>query len=152
MVKVTFHPAEEQEDSDVPIQRYRKLVKDVCRRFNAPETTVSVVLADDAEITTLNSRYLHKKRTTDVLSFDLSENENTQIFELIVNAQMATRQAHARQHDPASELALYIVHGLLHNLGFDDSSTTHAETMHEMEDEILQQNGFGMVYNRPERS
>ena len=47
-----------------------------------------------------------------------------------------------------AELALYITHGLLHNLGFDDSTEMQAKKMHDTEDEILRQSGFGLVYNK----
>ena len=58
------------------------------------------------------------------------------------------RQAAQRGHSTEAELALYLTHGLLHNLGFNDADKAAAERMHDMEDEILQQAGFGVVYNR----
>ncbi len=45
-------------------------------------------------------------------------------------------------------MALYITHGLLHNLGFDDADPEQARRMHAAEDEILQDFGYGLVYNR----
>jgi probable rRNA maturation factor len=69
-------------------------------------------------------------------------------FELVFNAEMAVKEANLRGHSSEAELALYITHGLLHNLGFDDSTQSQAEKMHNIEDEILQQLGYGPVYNR----
>ncbi len=46
-----------------------------------------------------------------------------------------------------AELALYVTHGLLHQLGFDDATPEQAQKMHQAEDEILQHMGFGVVYN-----
>jgi probable rRNA maturation factor len=60
---------------------------------------------------------------------------------------MAVRQALLRNHSSQAELALYITHGLLHNLGFDDTAEDQAEEMHNTEDEILKQLGYGLVYN-----
>jgi probable rRNA maturation factor len=68
----------------------------------------------------------------------------------VVNAEMANRQAAKRGHSPEAELALYITHGLLHNLGFDDLSSEDAKKMHETEDAMLQQLGFGIIYNQNE--
>jgi probable rRNA maturation factor len=65
---------------------------------------------------------------------------------------MAVRQANLRGHTSEAELALYITHGLLHNLGFDDSAENQARKMHETEDEILQEFGYGMVYNKDTRT
>jgi probable rRNA maturation factor len=101
----------------------------------------------------LNTQFLNHQTTTDCLSFDLSdEAEESKIFELIVNGEMAVRQADSRGHSSEAELALYITHGLLHNLGFDDSTPEQARTMHDTEDEILQQMGYGFVYNRNVRA
>jgi rRNA maturation RNase YbeY len=69
-------------------------------------------------------------------------------FDIIVNAQKAVSEAKKRGHSPQAELALYITHGLLHNLGFDDLTAKKAKLMHRLEDEILQQQGFGRVYEK----
>jgi ssRNA-specific RNase YbeY (16S rRNA maturation enzyme) len=39
----------------------------------------------------------------------------------------------------------------LHNIGFDDSTKEKAKKMHDTEDEILQQLGYGLVYNKSAR-
>ena len=141
------------ETMDVSLSKLEKLAKTVCSRFAGPGTPgtryeVSIAIVDDAEIRELNSRFLNHQTITDCLSFDLSDDEKTKIFDLVVNGEMAVRQADLRGHSSEAELALYITHGLLHNLGFDDRTSDQARTMHDTEDEILQQMGYGFVYNR----
>ncbi|RKY23526.1 MAG: rRNA maturation RNase YbeY, partial [Planctomycetota bacterium] len=68
-------------------------------------------------------------------------------FELVLNGELAVKQANLRDHSAEAELALYITHGLLHNLGFDDDTEARAKEMHDAEDEILQQLDYGPVYN-----
>ena len=131
--------------------KVKKLVQAVFERFGLSKATVSIAIVDDAEIRKLNSRFLNRKSNTDCLSFDLSDTQGPQsprLFELIVNGEMAVRQANLRGHSSEAELALYITHGLLHNLGFDDSTESKASKMHDMEDNILQQLGYGLVYNK----
>ena len=83
-----------------------------------------------------------------MISFDLSDSAGqAKDYELVVNADEAGRQARTRGHDIQAELALYIAHGLLHNLGFNDAKTDEAQKMHDLEDEILQHAGFGIIYN-----
>ncbi len=149
---------------DVSLPKLESLAKTVCNRFAAPRTLdtryeVSIAIVDDAEIRELNSRFLNHQTTTDCLSFDLSddkkskiENRKSKIFDLVVNGEMAVRQADLRGHSSEAELALYITHGLLHNLGFDDQTSDQARTMHDTEDEILQQMGYGFVYNKDVRA
>ena len=148
------------EMTDVSPSRLVELAKTICGRFGWHEKPqakyeVSIAIVDDAEIRELNTRFLDHETTTDCLSFDLSDNEDSKIenrkskiFELIVNGEMAVRQAELRGHSSEAELALYITHGLLHNLGFDDQTPDQARAMHETEDEILQQMGYGFVYNK----
>ncbi|UCC22355.1 MAG: rRNA maturation RNase YbeY [Planctomycetota bacterium] len=136
-----------------------KLVRATCRRFGVSKATVSIALLDDSEIRELNKRFLNRDYATDCLSFDLSDDGDSRTeekgpvssdkfgrsFEVVVNAEMAVREACARGHSSEAEVALYITHGLLHNLGFDDSAPDKAKEMHDTEDEILGQLGYGPI-------
>jgi probable rRNA maturation factor len=135
---------------DILPPKLKKLVKITCSRFKLSKATISIAIVDDIQIRKVNKQFLNKDRPTDCLSFDLSENDTNSVksFELVVNGEMAVRQANLRGHSSEAELALYITHGLLHNLGFDDSTQKKAERMHNIENEILQQLGYGPVYNR----
>jgi len=142
-------------DIDVNLPRLKKLVKVICKRFKLSKATVSIAIVDDAEAHKINKQFLSRNRSTDVISFDLSDNANREskignrkLFELVVNGEKAVKEANLRGHSSEDELALYITHGLLHNLGFDDSTRHQAEKIHEAEDEILQQLGYVLVYNR----
>ena len=142
------------EDIDISPFKIKKMAKAVCDRFarHEPQDTryeISIAIVDDNEIRDLNRQFLSSKVVTDCLSFDLSDDKKgPKIFDLIVNGEMAVRQANQRSHSSEAELALYITHGLLHNLGFDDSAESQARKMHETEDEILQEFGYGLVYNK----
>jgi len=139
---------------DIRLSKIKKLVRAAFNQSSygqSKPTIVSIAIVDDAEIRKLNSRFLNRKSATDCLSFDLSDTQGPQspkLFELIVIGEMAVRQANSRGHSSDAELALYITHGLLHNLGFDDSTDCKAKKMHAMEDKILQHLGYGLVYNK----
>ena len=138
--------------------KIKKLAKAVCNRFARDESQdtrceISIAIVDDNEIRELNRQFLNSKAATDCLSFDLSDSKKgPKIFDLVVNGEMAVRQANLRGHSSEAELALYITHGLLHNLGFSDSTKNQARKMHDTEDEILQEFGYGLVYNKDARS
>lgn len=142
-------------DIDVNLPKLKKLVKTICTHFTRDEILytryeISIALVDGAEIRRVNRRFLHRNRTTDCLSFDLSDDDTSaaKSFELLINAEKAVREAIWQGHPCEAELALYVTHGLLHNLGFDDSTPAQAKKMHNTEDEILQQLGYGSVYNK----
>jgi probable rRNA maturation factor len=144
-------------------RRLKKLVKVTCGRFNLTAATVSVAIVDDSQIRRLNRRFLSKNYPTDCLSFDLSDGQrasksarNThhpnadskgRYFDLVVNGERAVREASRRGHSAEAELALYTLHSLLHNLGFDDATERGANKMHKIEDQILQGHGYGFVYD-----
>ncbi|MDX2148112.1 MAG: rRNA maturation RNase YbeY [Planctomycetota bacterium] len=66
--------------------------------------------------------------------------------DLLICVDEAQRQARARGHAVNHELALYLVHGLLHCLGHDDHDEASAARMHAVEDEILVATGLAPVY------
>ena len=142
-------------DIKFSIPKLKELIKTIGSRYNLTDASVSISIVDDEEITKVNKRFFNKDDTTDCISFDLSDDEHpansngnyTRVFDLIVNGQMAVRQSQERGHSPEAELALYVTHGMLHNLGFDDATETQAAKMHNTEDEILDQLGYGCVYH-----
>ena len=128
--------------------KLKKLARTVCSRVGISPGTVSIGVVDDTEMRKLNKQVLNRDANTDCLSFDLSDEAGeSRVFDLIVNGELAGREATQRGHSTEAELALYVTHGLLHNLGFDDATAEQARQMHRMEDEILQQLGYGLVYN-----
>lgn len=127
-----------------------RLVRGICRRFAVSRAIISVGIVDDAEMRRLNGKFLHRRGNTDCLSFDLSDETEAgepRVLDLIVNGERAMREAVRRGHSAEAELALYVTHGLLHQLGFDDGTPRQARRMHRTEDEILQDLGYGLVYN-----
>lgn len=143
IVEITTNCAE----LDPGFKRYTKLAQSICRRFGTEKATVSIAIVNDDVIEKVNKEFLNESHKTDVISFDLTDGPDEDVhFDLIVNSDEAARQAKIRNHSIEAEIALYITHGLLHNLGFDDGQDDQSQRMHKMEDEILVQAGFGPVY------
>jgi probable rRNA maturation factor len=139
--------AEDFKGIDFDRGRLKRMARHLCRRFGLSKATVSIAVLGDEAIRKVNRKFLKESTATDVVSFDLSdEGRAEKVFELVVNGEKARREGLRRGHKPEGELALYVVHGLLHNLGFDDSDGIRAEKMHRLEDEILQQFGYGIIY------
>ncbi len=137
-------------DNTFDLEKFKSIAKSVCRRFSVARAAVSIAIVDDEAIAVINKQFLGHAGPTDVISFDLSDEDdgdgNVKNFEIVINADQAARQSVDRSHDTEAELALYITHGLLHNFGFDDHDEADAKKMHQMEDEILQQEGYGAIY------
>jgi probable rRNA maturation factor len=137
----------------VPIDRgrMREIARTVLAGENEPEAEISLAFVDNATIHTLNKRYLNHDEPTDVLSFPLSEPGAAKLAgELVIGAEVALTQAADRGHDVQAELALYVIHGLLHLCGFDDHDDRDARAMRERERHYLQQLGLPDISPRSE--
>jgi probable rRNA maturation factor len=134
------------DDLDQPA--LRRLVRRVCKPLRSPRTLVTVALVSDKTMRSLHRKFLGKAKITDVMSFDLSEPaEKRKLFDIIINVEQARRQAAGRGHSIQAETSLYLVHGLLHQLGYDDNTDRQARRMHLEEDRILNDAGFGNIYD-----
>ncbi len=99
----------------------------------------------------LHKRFLGVSGPTDVLSFDLGSDLESRYIEgeVVVCTDVAKRRTlragHALQA-ARGELALYVVHGILHLAGYDDHDPADFQRMHKREDEILNELGLGPVF------
>lgn len=123
------------------------LVRRVLRGEAVEQAEISIALVDDRQIHEVNRRHLGHDWPTDVISFPLSEpGESALVGELVVSAEMAAATARRAGADPMAELALYVVHGLLHLCGFDDHSSEDRQQMRRREDEILAREGLANTF------
>jgi rRNA maturation RNase YbeY len=95
--------------------------------------SLSIVLVDDEAIAELNSQYHHVEGPTDILSFDYGDGNG----ELIISVEHAKSQAKRFRSTPSRELALYVVHGILHLDGHDDSTPRQRTRMRSAERRLL---------------
>jgi probable rRNA maturation factor len=98
----------------------RRLVRAVPPRSG---DALTIVLAGDATVRTLNRTFRGKDKTTDVLSFPLGcerlPDGTRPLGEVVICVAQAARQARAEGHSLARELRLLVIHGYLHLLGYD---------------------------------
>jgi probable rRNA maturation factor len=141
MIKVSI--ASPQEQVAIDRGRMRQIVRTVLEGESETEAEISLAFVDNPTIHQLNKRYLDHDEPTDVLSFTLSAAGARKLEgELVIGAELAQAQATARAHAVEAELALYVIHGLLHLCGFDDTSERAAAQMRERERHYLGELGL----------
>lgn len=96
----------------------------------------------------LHAAYLGIRGPTDVLSFDLRRGDPRGPIpdpevEIVVDLDVACREARRRKLPFQRELELYLSHGLLHTCGFDDRSPKERRRMRGEEMKILKTLGWG---------
>jgi probable rRNA maturation factor len=129
--------------------RMRETARAVLAGEGFPDAEISLAFVDNPTIHRLNRQFLQHDEPTDVLSFPLSEGKGGRLAgELVIGAEVAQAQATERGHDVQAELALYVIHGLLHLCGYDDHDEQSAAAMRERERHYLTELGFPDVAPR----
>src|SRR5262245_10287553 len=143
--------ASPQEVVPLDRKRLREVARAVLEGEGVAQYEVSLAFVDDPTIHALNKRYLQHDEPTDVLSFPLSDPGARKLAgELVIGAAVARAQAVERGHDVEAELALYVIHGLLHLCGHDDGTPQGAAAMRQRERHYLTLLGFPDVSPREE--
>jgi probable rRNA maturation factor len=141
MIRVSL--SSPQEVVAVDRAQMRQITRAVLEGEDVGEAEISLAFVDNPTIHQLNKRYLQHDEPTDVLSFPLSEANSRKLAgELVIGAEVAKEQAEERGHAVQAELALYVIHGLLHLCGYDDKSDKGAAEMRRRERHYLQQLGL----------
>ena len=107
-----------------------------------PGLVLSLVFVDDGALASLHGRFLGDDSPTDVMSFDLGEETPGPGGELYVSVDRAGSLAAERGVPVERELALYVVHGVLHLCGFDDHEPAERRVMREAERAVMDGLGF----------
>jgi probable rRNA maturation factor len=142
--------ASPQEAVPLDRARLREVAKAVLEGEGIAAASISLAFVDNATIHRLNKQFLGHDEPTDVISFPLSgPGAKTLEGELVIGAEVARAQAAERGHDEQAELALYVIHGLLHLCGFDDTTAAAARRMRERERHYLQRLGLPPIADAP---
>ncbi len=116
----------------------------------APPYEVGLVFTDSETVKQLNRDYRGVDEPTDVLafymlpqkgaddSFALPPDGVTRLGEVIISYPQAVEQAKEQGHSPERELALLVIHGILHLLGYDHEEPEEESKMRERERELLE--------------
>lgn len=141
---ITVVVADERNVEDAPaieIGRWETLAVAVLAAEGA-DGELTLTFVDSAEIASLNEQYMGKTGPTDVLSFPMDDEPvdgvPTLLGDVVISPAVASAQfaEHAGTFD--DEIALLVVHGILHVLGHDHAEAAEARTMRSREVEHLE--------------
>lgn len=159
-MSLDIYAADEQHDHDIDLDRWVLLARGTLTDEGVRGLAeVSLIFADEPTIADLNQQFMGKEGSTDVLSFPIDtepepsgrvpdaggsgpgETPLPEIPQLIGDVVIcpAVAARNAVEHDVAfdDEVALLIVHGVLHLLGWDHVIDDEAERMEARERELL---------------
>jgi probable rRNA maturation factor len=151
--EVQVFGADEQRAAPVDVPRWVELARKVLESEGVSgEAELSLLFVDEPTITGLNRRFMDGDGPTDVLAFPIDDPHGAApaaaergvpgeapllLGDVVVCPAVAERQApeHAGTYD--DELALLVVHGVLHVLGHDHADAGEAARMQARERELL---------------
>jgi probable rRNA maturation factor len=109
---------------------------------------VAILLADDATVADLNTRFRGKPTSTNVLSFPAADSAYPHLGDIALAYGVCAAEAEAQGKSLADHLTHLVVHGVLHLLGYDHEAEADAEVMEQMECEILRRFGVADPYTQ----
>ena len=124
-------------DADVDPAFVRALLRRVSRvpemaaRMPQGTTDVAVLITSAEEVRRLNRTFAREDHTTDVLSFP---GEGDHIGDIAVSWPAVVKQAKEQGHAARVELAILLVHGFLHLLGWDHRNAAERKEMWRLTD------------------
>jgi rRNA maturation RNase YbeY len=99
--------------------------------------SMSVIFCTDAYLLNLNRNILQHDFYTDIISFDLSEEQNGSVSELYISVERVKENAILYKSRFVVELTRVIFHGCLHLCGYNDKGKSEIKQMREMENKYL---------------
>ncbi|MBE6357290.1 MAG: rRNA maturation RNase YbeY [Lentisphaerae bacterium] len=108
-----------------------------------PAWDLNLLFVNDRSMARYNAELVGHEGTTDVITFSYFDSGEDYLpgdtmIELIINPDAAVREGARRPGGYSYEMALYIVHGLLHSAGEDDLSPAPRRRMRRREKECLE--------------
>ena len=147
---MTLHDARAAQRPVVDVGWVHSHLLQAMEHVGRPVQRISVQLIDDVEMTRLHLQHCDIDSTTDVLTFDASDEFAADMpidADIAVCVDEAARQSGERGHDLNVEVLLYALHGVLHCAGYDDLDEADFREMHAEEDRLLRLIGVGPVFN-----
>ena len=121
-------------------------------KFKKP-VEISLVITGEKRIRTLNKKYRGIDNATDVLSFGNSATNKTtrskiakfvnppdnvlHLGEIFICHSQAVKQAKQKKHSIKRELAILLIHGILHLLGYEHRGDYRESEMKIIEEKVL---------------
>ncbi len=125
--------------------KIKRLAKDVLSQLGEANATLSIYIVDDDQIRRLNYHYRNIDRPTDVLAFSMREGQVLKgtegiLGDVVISAQTVLRRAQGCAKKVTWQLRLYLVHGILHLVGYDDKTRAQRSQINRLQEAFLKAN------------
>ncbi len=131
--------ANQQSTLKLPSAWLRNIVHQVLSGEKVTSAKISIALVSDSDIQRIHRQFLQHDVPTDVITFPYSARGASCLTgEIVISTDTAQAVATEFAHPAENEVALYLIHGLLHLCGYDDHDPHDREAMRKRESHYLE--------------
>lgn len=122
-------------------RRLSSYLDDLVKAYRSNEGKISLtyIFCTDEYLLEMNQQFLNHNTYTDIITFDLTEPDQTLSGEIYISTDRVEENALKFGTTYNEELHRVIFHGVLHLCGFKDKSATDKKKMRAMEDQCLKE-------------
>ncbi|HSH58586.1 MAG TPA: rRNA maturation RNase YbeY [Acidimicrobiales bacterium] len=134
---------DEQDDQPVDTRRWVNLARSVLEAEDVTDAAeLSMAFVDEESMAELNQRFAGEEGPTDVLAFPIDDTDPgdgtpAMLGDLVICPAVAARNSAHHAGTYEDEVALLVVHGILHLMGMDHEDALEAQLMQRRERELL---------------
>ena len=126
-----------KEEDRLKAEEIEEKLGNLLKALDLPEAEVSISFVGDEEIKELNRQYRKKDAPTNVLSFCMQEGEGKDINphllgDIVLSLETAQWEAEACDFSLEEMVDFYLIHGLLHLLGYHHDHPEHENMMRKL--------------------
>jgi probable rRNA maturation factor len=130
---------DEQDELAVDLERVREVCERILADAGIDSGRINVVFVDSETIRQFNRDFLQHDYVTDTISFPMEDRRSEGYLEgeVLVCTEIAKSRAAEFGWTADEELLLYVVHGMLHLVGFEDTTAEQRTIIQEKERSYL---------------
>ena len=127
----------------IDIQKWKELAVETLQAEGINSGELNVIFVEAKRIQELNNTYLGKNEPTDVLAFPIDSQKSTigetptLLGDVVICPAKAKENASAQKKNHDEEIALLVLHGILHILGYDHAYPEEKAVMKNRAQDLL---------------
>jgi len=129
-------------------KRIKQTAQVILNALDCPDGELSILIVDDLQMEVLNSKYLDRSGTTNVISFPMQEGDFSNITpqllgDVVISIETAYKEGEIAGISMEERFTQLLAHGILHLFGYDhENSKEEADRMEKKSNELLDVLGF----------
>lgn len=132
-----------QEELPIDSELVKRVATLFCEQKGVKAHTLEITFVDLQTSSERHQDYFNDPTPTDCMTFPVDppfeESEGSVLGEIVICPEVAEIAAQEHKTDYKKELIRYVIHGLLHMIGYDDKTNQQRQVMREEEDLFLSQ-------------